>query len=1070
MGVVALAVMPLPVISVVAASPAEADEQISIVWTNRGPGDGFDTLFGAGAPGDLARSNVDAALEAWERVVRSLNRESTPGDDTINITVTASAGSGTGCGGGASGNFDGDGWSTGGDVTLTGPAANWFSDPTPGDNSEFLGNIDNAFSGDATAGGPAAGLCDIYTVIALELTHILGITSNAASRYGDVNNGYYTMVQDASCIEPGRLWLFQGPTTTHLMSSNNGGTSGSDRPAPLHTAEPCDSVTVNGVTYTGANDNGNALFESGRRYLVSPTTAHVLHDVYNFDIVEPETFGTFYAVFNETTGNVLVRGGDNNDTSADTVSVTRDGGVVVGVNIGNDVAGVEEATDTMVSRFGNGSATSVTVQSADGNDLVEFGNGLGLPVTADGGTGDDTLTGGDVILNGGAGNDLLTGGPAADTLNGDGGNDDLYGYDGSDTVNGGPGNDEIYPGPGTNTTTDGTGDDLVDLSENAVGVTYATGGGNDTVLGTALADTLTGSTGTDILEGNNGDDALTGGPGGDTLLGGAGSDTATWNPGDGSDTIEGGAGDSDASVINGASGSETFFARRGAGSRVNFGRASATAFTLNNGSVEDLELASGDGTDSFDVEDLTGTDVRTVQGTLGGGDDVMRVFGTSAADDLTVAAGSLDVAGLPYGVSFSDAASGDTLDVLAGAGVDALTLSGGIGTSAHSIALSGPQDAVVTGTFAAALGGTGLESLLVDGNGGNDNLGVTTPTGQDVVTSRPGTVVDQGSLTGEGLLPVSWRELGSGEVTLGNTGGTREDILLYDGSDTRGDVVSIQPTTGRLLDAFRLPLTPAGVSDIRVRGLAGDDTFSATGPLPFDFTRVDGGDASGADRLTLGGASGAVTVNNPTRTVTGYGSEVSFTAVEKLDTAQTGAPGTTLNVLGSPGDDGLFYRPNGAQSGLVTGGGFDHAFQGVAGNFTIDSLAGNDRVEVRGGLIGEVFKVLANSVLSTQVGTSKTLLAPLASTERLALEGNEGTDTFDITTYDAVNAVIAVDGDLPSAKRFSDSMIVRNGQGKVTFSDVKAHTFENGSVFAKYKTGNSTRIDYTSLETIKFFR
>jgi len=125
---------------------------------------------------------------------------------------------------------------------------------------------------------------------------------------------------------------------------------------------------------------------------------------------------------------------------------------------------------------------------------------------------------------------------------------------------------------------------------------------------------------------------------------------------------------------------------------------------------------------------------------------------------------------------------------------------------------------------------------------------------------------------------------------------------------------------------------------------------------------------------------------------------------------------------------------------------------------------------VDGGLDAETFKVFANSTLSTQVGTSKTLLAPLSSTEVLALLGNEGADTFDITTYDSVNALLAIDGDLPSAKRFSDKMNVRNGQGKATFSDVKSHTFEAGSVFAKYKTGNSTRINYTSIESIKFFR
>ena len=52
---------------------------------------------------------------------------------------------------------------------------NWFMDPTPFEHSEFLGNIINAFSGDAPGGGPAAGKGDFYTVVAAEMTHCMGL-------------------------------------------------------------------------------------------------------------------------------------------------------------------------------------------------------------------------------------------------------------------------------------------------------------------------------------------------------------------------------------------------------------------------------------------------------------------------------------------------------------------------------------------------------------------------------------------------------------------------------------------------------------------------------------------------------------------------------------------------------------------------------------------------------------------------------------------------------------------------------------------------------------------------------
>ena len=46
----------------------------TIVWTNRGQAnDNFDALFGAGAPAQSARAVVDAAIDAWNRVVVDFN-------------------------------------------------------------------------------------------------------------------------------------------------------------------------------------------------------------------------------------------------------------------------------------------------------------------------------------------------------------------------------------------------------------------------------------------------------------------------------------------------------------------------------------------------------------------------------------------------------------------------------------------------------------------------------------------------------------------------------------------------------------------------------------------------------------------------------------------------------------------------------------------------------------------------------------------------------------------------------------------------------------------------------------
>ena len=67
-------------------------------------------------------------------------------------------------------------------MNVNGQANVWFIDPTPTDSSEFTGNIDNAFSGDAQGGSPAR-LCDMETVVTAELAHILGMTSDGGSRF-----------------------------------------------------------------------------------------------------------------------------------------------------------------------------------------------------------------------------------------------------------------------------------------------------------------------------------------------------------------------------------------------------------------------------------------------------------------------------------------------------------------------------------------------------------------------------------------------------------------------------------------------------------------------------------------------------------------------------------------------------------------------------------------------------------------------------------------------------------------------------------------------------------------------
>lgn len=171
-------------------------------------------------------------------------------------------------------------------------------------------------------------------------------------------------------------------------------------------------------------------------------------------------------------------------------------------------------------------------------------------------------------LYGGSGLDVFYGGDGADTLDGAENNDVLYGGAGDDQLNAGLGDDDYFGGAGNDSfQVDGTGVSGVafdldlgtgtdnfgnsyDSIENAV-----LGSGDDTVIGSAVANSLSGSGGNDVLDGAAGNDSLSGGTGNDTLSGGAGDDTLTG--GSGNDTFELTAGGGDDTITDFVAGSDT---------------------------------------------------------------------------------------------------------------------------------------------------------------------------------------------------------------------------------------------------------------------------------------------------------------------------------------------------------------------------------------------------------------------------------------------------------------------------------------------------------------------------------
>jgi Ca2+-binding RTX toxin-like protein len=179
----------------------------------------------------------------------------------------------------------------------------------------------------------------------------------------------------------------------------------------------------------------------------------------------------------------------------------------------------------------------------------------------------------------------------------------------------------------------------------SIPTTVEGGDGNDTIAGGKGAETLLGGNGNDSIDGN-GDN--------DRAFMGAGDDTFVWDPGDGSETIEG-QGGADTMLFNGAGIAEQVDLTAN-GSRLRFFRDPGN-ITMDTASVERVDFTALGGADVVTLNDLSGTDVRSVHVDLAGGlggasgdgqPDRVVVNGTSSDDAITVSgySGGVKVGGL----------------------------------------------------------------------------------------------------------------------------------------------------------------------------------------------------------------------------------------------------------------------------------------------------------------------------------------------------------------------------------------------------------------------------------------
>jgi len=420
------------------------------------------------------------------------------------------------------------------------------------------------------------------------------------------------------------------------------------------------------------------------------------------------------------TGDDTVAGGSGAETL-----LGGDGNDSLDGNAGNDVALLGAGDDTFVWDPGDGSDT---VEGQDGHDTLRF-NGANadervslsanrnrLTFLRDANVTMDTagvevvdfnaLGGADVVsVDDLSGTDVSSVNvDLAGTLGGDGQPDrvDVDGSDGNDTLH--------VAGNASAVAVSGLSAQVAIRHQDPNDELHANGlGGNDDISAAAFAaqaitltldggagdDSIFGGQGTETLLGGDGDDTLDGSKGNDVALLGAGDDTFFWDPGDGSDTVEGQDGLDTMSFI-GANVAEQIVVSAN-GNRLTFSRDIGNV-TMDTAGVELIDFAALGGADLVTVDDLTGTDLLSLQVDLeavpGAGDgepDRIVVNATNGDDAITVRgdAGGVRVKGLAPAIGILHAeAANDRLEINTLAGTDTVD-SGGLAAGVVQLFVDG---------------------------------------------------------------------------------------------------------------------------------------------------------------------------------------------------------------------------------------------------------------------------------------------------------------------------------------------------------------------------------------------
>ncbi len=227
-------------------------------------------------------------------------------------------------------------------------------------------------------------------------------------------------------------------------------------------------------------------------------------------------------------------------------------------------------------------------------------------------------------------------------------------------------------------------------------------------------------------------------------------------------------------------------------------------------------------------------------------------------------------------------------------GLTGITVNGGDPTASDTLIVNGTP-AADTIDFAPTAADAGsvtvnaqpiinfstIESVVINGQGGNDALTYTTSgAAATFLTFTPGDTANSGSIaaritgpvgggSGALLVPMSYTNIDqAGSLTFAHSGGGRLDTLILDGT-AGNDIFDVTPTNLTLSQAGNpneisrslLSMATPGIANLTLAGLGGDDTFNLTGTLPYTTTFIDGSGAFDPPTVNLTGNGTPITVN-----------------------------------------------------------------------------------------------------------------------------------------------------------------------------------------------------------------